>query len=224
VSECVLLVDVKEPMDMQMEIGANINVYQMAELPTGDFSNSKKLFLAERKDADDFYSSLMDGRYESQRWRMSLFPRARFWIIEGQFWALYNQSPPNVKQRFDNAIASLTTKFSINVIYTSSMGHTARFIVALHQKSLGLPLPPQVSNQARQNPHLQQAQCILMGIEGVGEKLSERILREFKSIENFNLASKRELIERVNGIGPKLAETIYTAFHNEVKFDEKTKN
>jgi ERCC4-type nuclease len=137
----------------------------MAELKTGDFSNSKSLFLAERKDADDFYSSLMDGRYESQRWRMALFPRARFWIIEGQFWALYNQSPPNIKQRFDNAIASLTTKFSINVIYTSSMGHTARFIVAVHQKSLGLPLPPQITNTAKEIPGLSQAQCILMGID-----------------------------------------------------------
>ena len=54
----------------------------------------------------------------------------------------------------------------------------------------------------------------LTGIEGIGEKINQVLLRKFKSVKNIRVATLQELQET---IGKAKGELVYDHFHTEEK-------
>jgi ERCC4-type nuclease len=108
-------------------------------LPLGDIllktNENMEILLIERKSFSDLLSSIKDGRYEEQSYRLlnssGLPPHSIFYLLEGMFSQLYN---PNDKKIILSAMTSLQYFKGFSLIRTTSINETAEFILAMADK------------------------------------------------------------------------------------------
>jgi crossover junction endonuclease MUS81 len=108
-------------------------------LPLGDIlfktNENNDILLIERKSFSDLLSSIKDGRYEEQSYRLlnssGLLPHSIFYLLEGMFSQLYN---PNDKKIILSAMTSLQYFKGFSMIRTSSVNETAEFILSMADK------------------------------------------------------------------------------------------
>uniref|UniRef100_A0A6C0DDN2 ERCC4 domain-containing protein n=1 Tax=viral metagenome TaxID=1070528 RepID=A0A6C0DDN2_9ZZZZ len=108
-------------------------------LPLGDIyfktNDDQDILLIERKSFSDLLSSIKDGRYEEQSYRLlnssELPPHSIFYLLEGMFSQLYN---PNDKKIILSSMTSLQYFKGFSLIRTSSTNETAEFILAMADK------------------------------------------------------------------------------------------
>jgi ERCC4-type nuclease len=108
-------------------------------LPLGDIlfktNDDIDILLIERKSFSDLLSSIKDGRYEEQSYRLlnssGLPPHSIFYLLEGMFSQLYN---PNDKKIILSAITSLQFFKGFSMIRTSSVNETAVFVLSMADK------------------------------------------------------------------------------------------
>lgn len=108
-------------------------------LPLGDIliktNENKDILLIERKSFSDLLSSIKDGRYEEQSYRLlnssGLLPHSIFYLLEGMFSQLYN---PNDKKIILSAMTSLQYFKGFSMIRTSSVNETAEFVLSMGDK------------------------------------------------------------------------------------------
>ena len=108
-------------------------------LPLGDIlfktNDDMDILLIERKSFPDLLSSIKDGRYEEQSYRLlnssGLPPHSIFYFLEGLFSQLYN---PNDKKIILSSMTSLQYFKGFSIIRTSSIGETAEFVLAMADK------------------------------------------------------------------------------------------
>jgi crossover junction endonuclease MUS81 len=108
-------------------------------LPIGDIlfktDNNTDILLIERKSFSDLLSSIKDGRYEEQSYRLlnssGLHPHSIFYLLEGMFSQLYN---PNDKKIILSAMTSLQYFKGFSMIRTSSVNETAEFVLSMADK------------------------------------------------------------------------------------------
>jgi ERCC4-type nuclease len=108
-------------------------------LPLGDIyfktNDDVDVLLIERKSFSDLLSSIKDGRYEEQSYRLihsSGFPPHNiFYLIEGMFSQLYN---PVDKKFILSAMTSLQYFKGFSMLRTASMSETADIILSMADK------------------------------------------------------------------------------------------
>jgi len=108
-------------------------------LPLGDIflktNDDIEILLIERKSFSDLLSSIKDGRYEEQSYRLlnssGLPPHSIFYLLEGMFSQLYN---PNDKKIILSSMTSLQYFKGFSMIRTSSIGETAEVVLAMADK------------------------------------------------------------------------------------------
>jgi ERCC4-type nuclease len=108
-------------------------------LPLGDIlfktNDDIDIILIERKSFSDLLSSIKDGRYEEQSYRLlnssGLLPHSIFYLLEGMFSQLYN---PNDKKIILSAMTSLQYFKGFSMIRTSSVNETAEFVLSMADK------------------------------------------------------------------------------------------
>ena len=108
-------------------------------LPLGDIflktNDDIDILLIERKSFSDLLSSIKDGRYEEQSYRLlnssGLPPHSIFYLLEGLFSQLYN---PNDKKIILSSMTSLQYFKGFSMIRTSSIGETAEVVLAMADK------------------------------------------------------------------------------------------
>jgi ERCC4-type nuclease len=108
-------------------------------LPLGDIflktNDDIDILLIERKSFSDLLSSIKDGRYEEQSYRLlnssGLPPHLIFYLLEGMFSQLYN---PNDKKIILSSMTSLQYFKGFSMIRTSSVNETAEFVLAMADK------------------------------------------------------------------------------------------
>ena len=108
-------------------------------LPLGDIfiktNDDIDILLIERKSFSDLLSSIKDGRYEEQSYRLlnssGLPPHSIFYLLEGMFSQLYN---PNDKKIILSSMTSLQYFKGFSMIRTSSVNETAEFILSMADK------------------------------------------------------------------------------------------
>jgi len=108
-------------------------------LPIGDIlfktDHDTDILLIERKSFSDLLSSIKDGRYEEQSYRLlnssGLHPHSIFYLLEGMFSQLYN---PNDKKIILSAMTSLQYFKGFSMIRTSSVNETAEFVLSMADK------------------------------------------------------------------------------------------
>ena len=108
-------------------------------LPLGDIlvktDHDIDILLIERKSFSDLLSSIKDGRYEEQSYRLlnssGLQPHSIFYLLEGMFSQLYNA---NDKKIILSAMTSLQYFKGFSIIRTSSVNETAEFVLSMADK------------------------------------------------------------------------------------------
>jgi ERCC4-type nuclease len=108
-------------------------------LPLGDIfiktNDNVDILLIERKSFSDLLSSIKDGRYEEQSYRLlnstGILPHSIFYLLEGMFSQLYN---PLDKKIILSAMTSLQYFKGFSLIRTSSVNESAEFVLSMADK------------------------------------------------------------------------------------------
>jgi len=115
-------------------------ILEKVVLPMGDAiiktNDDKELIIVERKSLQDLLSSIKDGRYEEQSYRLQNccggMPHNVMYIIEGAFSQLRN--PALEKRMIYSAMTTLSAFKGFSVIRTSSVQETADWLLAYTDK------------------------------------------------------------------------------------------
>jgi Fanconi anemia group M protein len=172
-------------------------------LDVGDYLISDRACV-ERKTAEDFIASMLDGRLMEQMKNLNAYSRPCL-IIEGE--GLYSKRGvhPNAIR---GALASIALDFRIPIIFTQDERDTAAIIAAMIKREhLGEKRDVQIRPDKRRTTQNEQQESIVAGLPNVNIVLARRLLLEFETVQKIFNATQEEL-ERVQGIGKKTAEEI----------------
>ena len=173
-------------------------------LPLGDilFKNNENMdiLMIERKSFSDLLSSIKDGRYEEQSYRLlnssGLPPHSIFYLLEGMFSQLYN---PNDKKIILSAMTSLQYFKGFSMIRTSSVNETAEFVLSMADKI---------------DRELQK---------GKQPYFISDAYRQTKNIDNIeNLENSIDLSANINTINTTITSSQYCSVVKKVKKDNIT--
>jgi Fanconi anemia group M protein len=175
-----------------------------AQIPTGDYIVSGRVAV-ERKEAEDFLASMLDGRLFQQAKELKRAYQRPVMVIEGEtLFGLRQVSDAAIY----GALAAIATDFGIPTLVAKDPLETARIIHALVKRELasGGGPPPMRSGKGGMLLHERQ-QFLVEGLPGVSGTLAKRLLSHFGSFRALANASLEELCE-VKGVGKATAEHI----------------
>ncbi|MBS1263613.1 MAG: 3'-flap repair endonuclease Xpf [Methanonatronarchaeales archaeon] len=180
------------------------------QLSVGDFVIGDRVCV-ERKEADDFLSSFIDG--ESRLFRQAAeiverYPRPVL-IIEGEgLYGKRNVHPNAVR----GALASLILDFGVPVLRTRGRDETASIIESMARREGARGAGKPVLHDGKSSDSLTEQQIRLVSsVKGVGPGTARRILEGFGTVEAIASAEAEELME-VSGVGEERARSIVRVF------------
>ncbi len=185
---------------------------ESTSLPVGDFILSDRVCV-EKKTANDFIGSIIDGRLFEQAKNLSENFEKPLILIEG-FENLYNKRGihPNAIR---GAIIALAVDFKIPIIQTSGEHETALLLHAIASREQ-LDKKKGVNLRGQKKPvsmgRLQE--FFVSGIPGVGADIAKNLLKYFRTIRGIANADLKELT-KVAKVGKKKAEKIRELFEKE---------
>jgi len=174
-----------------------------ADLLCGDYAVGDKLGI-ERKTADDFIVSIMDGRLFEQAARLQTEYERGLILIEGD---VYSTRTAMSFESIDGALSWLALLSGLSVLHVPNAGRSAGLIhrLAIHeQHGLGYEVPLRSAKPKDLNL---SAQFLIEGLPSVGAATAIKLLEHFKSPLALFSASDVEL-RAVPGIGPKMVGKI----------------
>jgi ERCC4-type nuclease len=196
---------------MLEKLGAEI---VLKTLEVGDYVVSERVGI-ERKTAEDFLSTLMDGRdlFGQISDLARTFERPVL-IIEGDGLYTARQIHPN---SIRGVLASIAIDFGVPIIFSKDEEDTAALIhviakrentdtkkeISLHGKKTSLTLK-------------EQQEYVISSLPEIGPAVARNLLRHFGSVEKIMAASREELME-VGLVGPKTADRIKEVVSGEYK-------
>ncbi len=178
-------------------------------LAVGDYVCSERVCV-ERKTAEDFTASVIDGRLFEQLAKMKESYEKPVLIIEGRNFFSRNIHPNAVY----GAIAGCV-ELGASVLHSSNPRETARIIYFLAKKEQinqkrGVVFKPRVKPKTLSELQL----TLVAGLPFVNATLARRLLERFKTPRAVFTASERAL-KKVEGIGEKKAKAIWKVLNKE---------
>ncbi|RLF90020.1 DEAD/DEAH box helicase, partial [Thermococci archaeon] len=172
-------------------------------LDVGDYIVSEDVAI-ERKSANDFIQSIIDGRLFDQVKRLKeAYPRP-IMIIEGQLYGIRNVHPNAIR----GAIAAVTVDFGLPVIFSSNPEETAQYIFLIAKREQEeKEREVRIRSEKKAVTLAERQRLIVEGLPHVSATLAKRLLRHFGTVERVFTASEAELM-KVEGIGEKIAREI----------------
>lgn len=180
--------------------GARITIL---ELECGDYVVAEGVGI-ERKTANDFASSIMDGRLMSQIELLCTSYERPFFIIEGDVFRSHSEIR---EEALLGALSYISLLKRIPILYTSNVAQTAQLLLTLHRhatEGLGYLVP---MRGGKPRDRSSQTQFLVEGLPGVGPSVAIKLLEHFGTPKSVFLATDSEL-KQVPGIGPKTIATI----------------
>lgn len=178
---------------------------QQAELASGDYLIGNGVAV-ERKAANDFVISLMEGRIFDQLARMAIEHERAVVLIEGDIYQTRSAIAP---ESLDGALSYISLLSGASLIFSPSVARTPYILhrMALHTvHGLGYEIPLRAAKP--KGPAA--ARYLLEGLPTVGPKAAQALLAHFGWPRAVFSASRDELLA-VKGIGPKSADAIIVA-------------
>jgi DNA excision repair protein ERCC-4 len=195
--------------DLLKNCGAFIKI---AKLSYGDYIISDKITV-ERKTADDFLLSIIDGRLFNQLSNLKKFCSHPILLIEGN---PYKTSYNFDRMAIQGALVSTQVIWYVPVIFSRTKEDT-RDILLMIGRQVGTCIDVAPLRGGYRPKRLKSKQLyILQGLPKVGPKLAKRLLRHFKSVSKVMSAPVQSLAE-VDGIGKISAEKIREVLDTEVR-------
>jgi ERCC4-type nuclease len=183
-------------------------------LEVGDYVVSDRVGI-ERKTAEDFLSTFLDGRdLFSQISDLARSYRRPLLIIEGEGIYIKRQIHPNAIR---GALSTIAIDFGVPVLFSKDEEDTAALISVIAKRE-------QVDSKKEINLHgnktastlPEQMEYVVSAISEIGPVVAKNLLRHFGNVERIMTASKEELMA-VELVGPKTAERIREVVSGEYK-------
>lgn len=162
--------------------------------------------IVERKEAGDFLSSIMDGRYDYQAQDLiASGKRCAAYIIEGDIYAEKHTDLPEENRQY--AISFLAVHRRAAVLQTRNKEETAALLLKMASHAQRPPVDPSWHRAKPKADLALQQKYLLAALPKVGNTLAERLVARFGSPMAVFTASDEELCE-VKGVGPERASHI----------------
>ena len=136
-----LIIDNREPKELITTLQSRVDNVSLETLELGDIiiknDNNETVLIFERKSLADLISSIKDGRYKEQSFRLShseLDNKYIYYIIEGNILNFMNKEKEITKKMLFSSILSLSYKKGFSILHTSGLVETAEFIVRFYDK------------------------------------------------------------------------------------------
>jgi len=182
---------------------------ELKHLPLADYLIDKDIAV-ERKTVGDFVGSMINKRLMNQLVDMKKNYKKPLLLVEGiEEDDLYKPSthPKINSNAIRGMLMSILLDLEVPIIFTKDYQDTARYVYLLLKrqtkpnKEFGLKVKRKAHSVS------EQQQIIIEGFPSVGPGLAKKILKHFKTIENFINADIKELT-KVEKVGKKKAEII----------------
>ncbi len=178
-------------------------IVESKQLDVGDYLVSERVGI-ERKEVDDFLSSMMDGRLFSQVRALKRAYQSPLIIIEGP--SLYDRRRISA-DAIRGALASITTDFGVPLMFTTDDKDTAEFLRALIKREIAEGRKPGIRGEKGTMLVQERQQFILEGLPNISGIKAQRLLSYFGSVRAVLEAPEKELM-KVQGIGKVIAKDI----------------
>ncbi|MFA4946267.1 MAG: ERCC4 domain-containing protein [Candidatus Micrarchaeia archaeon] len=170
-------------------------------LSVGDYVLSARACV-ERKTAQDFESSVLDGRLFAQAQELREAFASPIIAVTGK---KFERLQPAALR---GAFISLAVDYKIPLLFFDSDAELAEFIYALGEREQLLePREARVRFGRKGDSQAERQRFIVESLPLIGPKVARALLEHFGSIERLMSASAEELME-VDGVGGKRAEEI----------------
>ncbi|ACJ16557.1 helicase-associated endonuclease for fork-structured DNA [Thermococcus onnurineus NA1] len=181
-------------------LGAEVEV---KTLDVADYVVSEEVGI-ERKSANDFIQSIIDGRLFDQVERLKKAYEKPVIIIEGQLYGIRNVHPNAIR----GAIAAVTLDWGVPILFSSGPEETAQFIYLMAKREQEeRKKEVRLRSEKKALTLAERQRLIVEGLPNVSATLAKRLLKHFGNVERVFTATEEELQE-VEGIGPKKAREI----------------
>lgn len=136
-----LVIDNREPTELITALQSRVENVSLENLELGDIiiknDNNEVILIFERKSLADLVSSIKDGRYKEQSFRLShseLDNKYIYYIIEGNIISFLNKEKEPIKKMLFSSILSLSYRKGFSILRTSGLQETAEFIIRFYDK------------------------------------------------------------------------------------------
>jgi len=158
----------------------------------------------ERKRAEDFVQSIIDGRLFEQMRNLSESYERPLLLVEGN--SLYDGGVHENAIR--GALASVALDYGVPIIWTRDKKDTAALLFLIAKREQ-LPKNRIFTVKGKRKPlegkELQE--YIVSSLPGIGPMTAKELLKHLKSVDRIFAASENELVD-VKGVGKKKARAI----------------
>lgn len=191
----------------------------MKALDIGDYVLSKDVCV-ERKTAEDFLSSMLDGRMFGQMMNLRQNYVKPMVILEGNMEELFTLRNIH-KNSIIGALTSIALDYQVPIINTKNSKETAEYLYVIakrEQKGKDKEVRLRVGRKGLTLG--EQQRFIIEGFPMIGPALAKSMLEKFGSIKQIVDASEKEL-QAVENLGKKKARLIQKVLREKYN-DEKT--
>ena len=209
----MIKIDYREEKSGIIELFKNSEiVFQVEQLKYGDYIIDNNLAI-ERKTADDFVISIIDGRLFRQIINLTKYFDYKCLIIEGNpFKTQFNFN----RNALEGAFVEISIMLGVPVMFTKSLQDTFERIVLINnnfqRKRCYL-----IKRCGRKPKNFsRKILYILQGLPNIGKIKSKKLLEHFGSIKNLANATEEELKE-VEGIDTVIAKLIFDILTQTIK-------
>jgi ERCC4-type nuclease len=205
VEQIVVIADTRELGALATRELAKLGVLIKAEtLEVGDFVLSDRV-VVERKDVDDFASSIIDGRLFEQAAKLRESYMKPIIVVEGERLTGSGRVRPEAMM---GAYASMLVDYGIPAVWTREPSETAQLMLAVaRREQIQAKRSPRIMTAPKPSTIEHQQEFIVSSLPNIDVTRAKKLLGHFQTVEHVFLASKEELMS-VSGIGEKISEEI----------------
>jgi len=173
-------------------------------LEVGDFVLSDRV-VVERKDVEDFASSIIDGRLFQQAAKLKESYTKPVIVVEGETLTGSGRVRPEAMM---GAYASILIDYGIPIVWTQKPSETAQLMFAIaRREQIQEKRAPRIMTAPKPSTIEDQQEFIVSSLPNIDNTRAKKLLTSFQTVERIFQASKEELMS-VSGIGEKISEEI----------------
>ncbi|MGD0688649.1 MAG: DEAD/DEAH box helicase [Candidatus Bathyarchaeia archaeon] len=173
-------------------------------LEVGDFVLSDRI-VVERKDVEDFASSIIDGRLFQQAVKLKETYAKPVFVVEGETLLGSGRVRPEAMM---GAYASILIDYGIPIVWAKKPSEAAQLMFAIaRREQIQDKRKPRIMTAAKPSTIEDQQEFIVASLPNIDNTRAKKLLSSFQTVERIFQASKEELMS-VTGIGEKISEEI----------------
>jgi len=189
-----IIVDTREKQSLIYSNLANKKAnIKFEKLDIGDYLiEGEKTIAIERKTFNDFISSMINKRLQSQLIELKKYQK-HFLIVEGFYYNYKNEKIQIHENAIRGMFLSIVLDFQVPIIFTENEEDTANFLILLAKKQTKTKSEIGLRQTKSEMTNQEQKQFILEGFPGIGPTIAKKMLNEFSSLNEIFNSSKEQL-------------------------------